>query len=40
VSSMMLFAEVAKDAAVRDLPDIDNLQKMMLEVLGVARGAE
>jgi uncharacterized protein (DUF1810 family) len=39
VSSMTLFAEVARDAGVCDLPDIDRLPKMAIEILGVARGA-
>jgi uncharacterized protein (DUF1810 family) len=39
VSSMTLFAEVAKDAAVGDLPDIDRIQKMAVQILEVARGS-
>jgi uncharacterized protein (DUF1810 family) len=39
VSSMTLFAEVARDAGVCDLPDIGRLQRMTVEILGVARGA-
>ena len=39
VSSMTLFAEVAKDAAVGDLPDVDRIQKMAVQILGVARAA-
>jgi uncharacterized protein (DUF1810 family) len=39
VSSMALLTEVSRDAAVCDLPDIDRLQKMAEEILGVARGA-
>jgi uncharacterized protein (DUF1810 family) len=39
VSSMTLFAEVARDTTVRDLPDVDRLQTMAVEILGVARRA-
>jgi uncharacterized protein (DUF1810 family) len=39
VSSMTLFAEVAKDAAVGDLPDIDRIHRMAVQILGVAGGA-
>jgi uncharacterized protein (DUF1810 family) len=39
VSSMTLFAEVAKDASVRGLPDVNMLQAMAVEILDVARGA-
>jgi hypothetical protein len=39
VSSMTLFAEVARDEAVRDLPGIDGLQTMAVEILSAARGA-
>lgn len=36
---MTLFAEVGRDAGVRDLPDVGKLRKMAVEVLDVARGA-
>jgi hypothetical protein len=39
VSSMTLFAEVARGADVCDLPDIDRLQKMAVQILEAARGA-
>ena len=39
VSSMTLFAEVARDRSVRDLPDVETLRKMAEEILGAARGA-
>jgi uncharacterized protein (DUF1810 family) len=39
VSSMTLFAEVGKAAAVRDLPDLGKLRTMAEEILGVARAA-
>jgi uncharacterized protein (DUF1810 family) len=39
VSSMTLFAEVARDADVCDLPDTDRLQKMAVQILEAARGA-
>jgi uncharacterized protein (DUF1810 family) len=39
VSSMTLFAEVAKSPAVRDLPDVEKLGTMAIEILDVARGA-
>jgi hypothetical protein len=39
VSSMTLFAEIAKDAAIRDLPDIGKLQTMAVEILDMACGA-
>ncbi len=39
VSSMTLFAEVAKDAAVCDLPGVDKLQTMAADILEVAHGA-
>jgi uncharacterized protein (DUF1810 family) len=39
VSSMTLFADVAKSPAVRDLPDVEKLGTMAIEILDVARGA-
>ncbi len=39
VSSMTLFADVARDVAVRELPGVDRLLAMAIEILGVARGA-
>jgi uncharacterized protein (DUF1810 family) len=39
VSSMTLFAEVARDPSVRDLTDVETLRKMAEEILGAARGA-
>jgi uncharacterized protein (DUF1810 family) len=39
VSSMTLFAEVARDAAVCDLRDMDRFRNMAVEILRVARGA-
>jgi uncharacterized protein (DUF1810 family) len=38
VSSMTLFADVAPEAAIRDLPDIDKLRRMAVEILDVVRG--
>jgi uncharacterized protein (DUF1810 family) len=39
VSSMTLFAEVVRDPSVRDLPGVDKVQAMAVEILDVARGA-
>jgi uncharacterized protein (DUF1810 family) len=39
ISSMTLFAQVARDAGVCDLPEVNRLQKMAVQILGVARGA-
>jgi uncharacterized protein (DUF1810 family) len=39
VSSMTLFAEVALESAVRELPGIDGLRRAAVEILGVARSA-
>ena len=39
VSSMTLFAEVVRDAAVGDLPGIAGLQTMAVEILSAAHGA-
>ena len=39
VSSMTLFAEVAGDAEVRNLPDVARLGTMAAEILGAARGS-
>ena len=39
VSSMTLFAEVMSDAAVRELPDVLEMQAMAVAILAVARAA-
>ncbi len=39
VSSMTLFAEIARGPSVRDLPGVEKLQPMAVEILSAARGA-